>query len=189
MAPLSRTLIDAVDVSTCIPKRNHATPRDSRQRQQRCVTFAAEEEIHQIPCIEELSVDEYQTLYYSESDYGRIAKENGATLRLMKKRYFPGTEKLYFRGLEGQLPKAKHESHQRILLAVEAVLQEQQFGIIHPYWVNNFYCAYTVDAIHVAHMMGVWDAEAVKAEEEATVLQPITNEDETEQLIYNRIRF
>jgi hypothetical protein len=121
-----------------------------------------------------LSVDESQALYYSIGDYGRIAKENNETLRLMKKRHFPGTEKLYFRGLEGQLPKAKHESHQRILLAVEVLLQEQRFGIIHPYCINNFYCALTVDAAHVAHIMGVWDAEAVKAEEEATVLQDTT---------------
>jgi hypothetical protein len=184
MAPLSTsmTLIDTVDelVSTCIPKTNHAHPprRDSRrQRQQRCVTFAAEEEIHEIPHVDDLSVDECHALYYSKIDYGRIAKENNKTLRLMKQRHFPGTEQLYFRGLEGQLPKAKHESHHRISLAVEVVLQEQQLGIIQPYWVNNFYCAYTVDATYVAHIMGVWDAEAVKAEEEATVLQDISQAD------------
>ena len=171
MAPLSsRILIDAVDelVSPSSPTKKHTTLRDSRQMQHRCVTFAAEEEIHEIPYmrIEELSVDECQTLYYSKGDYGRIAKENNETLCLMKKRHFPGTENLYFRGLEGQLPIAKHESHQRILLAVEVVLREQRFGIIQPYWVNSVYSAFTVDATHVAHMMGVWDAEAVKAEEE-----------------------
>jgi hypothetical protein len=174
MALLSRTLIDEVDelVLTSVPKTNHATDRDSRLvRQKRCVTFAAEEEIHEIPHVEELSVDECRALYYAKKKNSRrIAKENIETLRLMKKGHFPGTEKLYFRGLEGQLPQAKHRSHQRIRFAVEAVLQEQQFGIIHPYWVNNFYCAYTVDATHVAHIMGVWDAEAVQAEE-AAVLQ------------------
>jgi hypothetical protein len=173
MAPLSTTAsIDPVDevVSTCIHKAHHATLRDSRQRGHR-VTFAAEVEIHEIAHIKEMSVDEWQALYYSRGDYRRIAKENNATLRLMKQRCFPGTEKLYFRGLERKLPKARHESHQRVWHAVDAVLDEQQFGIINPYWVNNFYCAYTLAGTNVAHMMGLWDAEAMKAEEEATVLQ------------------
>ena len=159
------TLIHAVDdlVTTCIPQKMNASNRDSRRRQ-RCVTFAAEEEIYGIPHVEELSVDECQTLYYSEKDYRRIEQENNQTLRLMEKRQFPGTDKLYFRGLEGQLPNAQHES---LLLALEALLQEQKFGIMHPYWVNHIHCAFAVDATHVAHLMGVWDAEAVKAEEVA----------------------
>ena len=183
MAPLSWTLIDVVDdlASICIPETNQATPRDSKRQRQRCVTFAAEEEIHEIPYGEELSVHESQTLYYSKEEYRRIAKENHETLRLMKIRHFPGTERLYFRGLEGQLPKAKYDSHQRIWLAVQAVLREQQCGIIDPHWINNFYCAYTVDAKHVAHIMGVWDAEAVKAEEEAPIVLVVQDKSQAGQ--------
>jgi hypothetical protein len=55
MAPLSTILIDVTNTltSTSILKTNHVSPRDSRQRQQRCVTFAAGEEIHEIPHYEQ----------------------------------------------------------------------------------------------------------------------------------------
>jgi hypothetical protein len=174
MASHSTTLIHAVDhlVSTCIPKTINVAPRDSRQqRQQHCVTFAAEEEILEISHVDELSVEECQSLYYSKEDYRRIENENYQTVCLMKKKHYPGSKKRYFRGLEGELSGAKFES---FLLAIQAVLEEKQFTNVYGEFtaddtdaahivMGDVYSAFTAYDAHVAHIMGVWDAEAVKA--------------------------
>jgi hypothetical protein len=77
-----------------------------------------------------------------------------------------GTTKLYFRGLEIALPQARLERKQRIEHFTSMILREQLLErALHPQWIQNFYSRLTAPAVQAAHAMGLWDAQAVRAEE------------------------
>jgi hypothetical protein len=167
MAPLS---IDATtlepEIDSSLRKLSPQSDRTIKRPHRKAVSFSDFSELHYVPPVDELTNEEYQATYMTEIDYERIQRESADTLKIMRKGKYPGTTKLYFRGLEIALPQARLERKQRIEHVTSMILREQLLErALHPQWIHNFYSRLTAPAVQAAHAMGLWDAQAVRAEE------------------------
>jgi hypothetical protein len=136
-------------------------------KREKAVSFSDFSELYYIPDLDDMTEEEYQASYLTESDYRRMERESAQTLRIMRRGKYPGTTESYFRGLEISLPQSRLERKRRIDFLVSTILQEQKVQrVLHPQWIQNFYSRLTAPSMEVAYAMGKWDAAAAQAEED-----------------------
>jgi hypothetical protein len=145
------------------------TPIVQVSKREKSVSFSEDvSELYYIPNLEDMTKEDYQATYLTESDYRRMQRESEQTLSIMRQGKYPGTTDRYFRGLEISLPQSRMERKRRTDFLVSTILQEQEGKQrhLHPQWIQNFYSRMTAPSMEVAHAMGKWDAAAAQAEEE-----------------------
>jgi hypothetical protein len=135
-------------------------------KREKAVSFSDFSELYYIPDLDDMTEEEYEATYMTESDYRRMERESKQTLSIMRRGKYPGTTDKYFRGLEISLPQSRLERKRRIDFLVSIILREQEGKRhLHPQWIQDFYSRLTAPSMEVAHAMGKWDAEAAQAEE------------------------
>mmetsp|Transcript_48778 Transcript_48778/g.74233 ORF Transcript_48778/g.74233 Transcript_48778/m.74233 type:complete len:181 (-) Transcript_48778:57-599(-) len=143
------------------PMKEEPPPRRARKR----VAFSDFSEMYFVPTAAEMSDEEWEASYMTDSDHRRIRKDINETMDLMKEGEYPGTSERYFRGLEILLPHTKIQRKQRIAFMVGAVLRQQEdSGNLHPEWVQKYLLPLTEPFAQAAHVMGVYDFQMVFAD-------------------------
>eukprot|EP00980_Cylindrotheca_fusiformis_P018220 scaffold5901_cov116-Cylindrotheca_fusiformis.AAC.13 len=156
-----------LDLAVCkdSPKPFYVSSSPQKKRVKKSVSFASASEMYFVPLASEMTTEEFNATYMTDDDAMRIVKENSQTLKMMKKRNFPVSQDLYFRGLENSLAQATRERRQRISFVIYHVLLEQKRnGQLSPEWVETFRSNFTEKSAEFAHQMGIWDFEAMQAD-------------------------
>ena len=153
------------------PKRKRRCHQPHRQQERRKqVSFAETTTVREIPrAKEELTKEEFASVYLSRRDLRMIRYENFATLELMVAYYEDDgdatidTEYYCSRGLEGHLPINRRERYERIKCARKALMEEQSFsGWIHSDWIHSVYCELTSMSEDLAILKGFDDEDAAE---------------------------
>ena len=141
-----------------------------QMKRRRNVCFSSEEPtVYVIPnASDELTPEEFESVYLLRDDLRRIKRDMLHTLEIMKKgdgapRLVDNDECCY-RGLECHLPMAKRDRYQRVSRVLQAVLDEQDIsGSISSHWVHTKYNELTSFSEEKAIMMGLIDEDAAVA--------------------------
>ena len=159
--------LSPLDEDAASPSPTTKTKKQMLKRRQRKVCFSSEEPtIYEIPnASDELTPEEFESVYLLRHDLRRIKRDILKTLEIMKDgaRLVDNDESCY-RGLECHLPMAKRDRYQRVTRVLQAVLDEQDTsGSISAHWVHTKYNELTSFSEEKAIMMGLIDEDAAVA--------------------------
>jgi hypothetical protein len=133
-----------------------------KKKPTRNVAFKEYSEMYFVPSLSEMTQEERDASYLTDTDYQRIKRENYETLKIMyNENPFAITETTYFRGLEASLPNARADRKQRIQFVVQNILMAQERNAtIDPRWVETFAQMYTMKTLEAAFRMANFDWQA-----------------------------
>ena len=107
-------------------KQNQKSNNRNMEKKLKSVQFVEYCEVYLIPTLDELSVEEYDAIYYTKYDYRQIQLENIPILLLMNQGIFPETNRQYFRGLEFAMEDYRIESKYIRSIQLQTILLEQR---------------------------------------------------------------
>ena len=128
------------------------------------VKFSKTVTIYQVPNRKQFTKEETRSTYLSSKEIKKIRAEiiNAVREIAVNKKSIQEVEEemdISLRGLESCLPHVAKERKQRMVLATETVLQQQELGVNDVDWIAEMYSKFSSQAAIQAHLRGLQDQQ------------------------------